>query len=64
MITRSLGAARKFLAEHGEIVLKPLRRAGGVFKIGGDGFNLTVLMDCSTRPIANRMSFRRFFPRS
>ena len=31
MITRSLGAARKFLAEHGEIVVKPLhgnRRRG------------------------------------
>ena len=30
MITRSLGAARKFLAEHGEIVVKPLHgNAGG-----------------------------------
>ena len=35
MITRSLGAARKFLAEHGEIVLKPLHGNAGkaVFRI-------------------------------
>ena len=33
LVTRSLGLARKFLAEHGEIVIKPLhgnRRQGGV----------------------------------
>ena len=42
MVTRSLGAARKFLAEHGEIVLKPLHGNAGkaVFKIGRDGANL------------------------
>ena len=39
MLTRSLGAARKFLAEHGDIVLKPLHGNAGkaVFKIGRDG---------------------------
>ncbi len=47
MITRSLGAARKFLAEQGEIVLKPLHGNAGkaVFKISGDGGNLTALME-------------------
>src|SRR5438309_3785952 len=36
MITRSLGAARKFIADHGEVVLKPLHGNAGkaVFKIG------------------------------
>src|SRR6185436_19617299 len=35
-VTRSLGVARKFLAEHGECVLKPLHGNAGkaVFKIG------------------------------
>jgi glutathione synthase len=47
MVTRSLGAARKFLAEHGEIVLKPLHGNAGkaVFKISGDGSNLSALME-------------------
>ena len=47
MLTRSLGAARKFLAEHGEIVLKPLHGNAGkaVFRIGGDGGNLAALME-------------------
>src|SRR6476659_1418916 len=47
MITRSLGAARKFLADHGDIVIKPLHGNAGkaVFKIGRDGANLTALME-------------------
>ena len=47
MITRSIGAARKFLADHGDIVLKPLHgyAGGAVFKIGRDGTNLLALME-------------------
>jgi glutathione synthase len=47
MLTRSLGAARKFLAEHGEIVIKPLHGNAGkaVFKIGKDGANLAALLE-------------------
>ena len=46
-ITRSLGLARKFLAEHGEIVVKPLHGNGGkaVFKVGSDGANLASLIE-------------------
>src|SRR4029079_11801203 len=38
-VTRSVGAARKFLAEHKEIVFKPLQGNGGkaIFKIGSSG---------------------------
>src|SRR5215213_5195405 len=41
-VTRSLGLARKFLAEHEEIVVKPLHGNGGkaVFKVGRNGENL------------------------
>src|SRR5438309_5940481 len=41
LITRSLDEARKFLAEHKEIVVKPLHGNGGkaVFKVGSDGQN-------------------------
>jgi glutathione synthase len=47
MITRSVGAARKFLEEHGEIVVKPLHGNGGkaIFKIGRDGSNLSSLIE-------------------
>jgi len=46
-VTRSLGVARKFLAEHGEIVVKPLHGNGGkaVFKVGRDGANLASLIE-------------------
>jgi glutathione synthase len=46
-VTRSLGLARKFLAEHEEIVVKPLHGNGGkaVFKVGRDGQNLASLIE-------------------
>ena len=47
LLTRSLGAAREFLAEHGEIVVKPLHGNAGkaVFKVGRDGANLAPLIE-------------------
>jgi glutathione synthase len=47
MVTRSLGAARKFLETHGDVVLKPLHGNAGkaVFKISSDGANLSALME-------------------
>ena len=47
MITRSVGAAKVFLAEHGSCVLKPLHGNAGkaVFKIEPDGGNLAPLME-------------------
>ena len=47
LITRSVGAARRFLEEHGEIVVKPLHGNGGkaIFKIGRDGANLSSLIE-------------------
>ena len=47
MITRSIGAAREFHKEHGEIVIKPLHGNAGkaVFKVGNDGGNLAPLME-------------------
>ena len=47
MITRSLDETRDFLAEHGEIVVKPLYGNAGsaVFRIGQDGANLAALVE-------------------
>jgi glutathione synthase len=47
LLTRSLGAARRFLERHGEIVVKPLHGNAGkaVFKVGRDGANLAALIE-------------------
>ena len=47
VLTRSENVARKFLAEHGEAVLKPLHGNAGkaVFKVGRDGANLSALLE-------------------
>ena len=47
LITRSLSLAREFLAEHEEVVVKPLHGNGGkaVFKVGSDGANLASLIE-------------------
>jgi glutathione synthase len=47
LLTRSLGAARRFLEQHAEIVVKPLHGNAGkaVFKVGRDGANLSALIE-------------------
>jgi glutathione synthase len=64
MITRSLGAARKFLSEHGEIVLKPLHGNGGkaIFKIGSDGANLSSLIEVFNTSYVEPHMVQAFLP--
>ena len=64
IITRSLGAAREFLAQHGEIVLKPLHgfAGGSVFRIGGDGRNLASLMELFNRAYREPHVVQAFIP--
>ncbi len=47
LITRSLSEVRRFQAQHGDIVVKPLYGNAGsaVFKIGADGGNLAALTE-------------------
>jgi glutathione synthase len=47
VLTRSLGVAKHFIAQHGEAVLKPLHGNAGkaVFKIGRDRANLSALLE-------------------
>jgi glutathione synthase len=51
LITRSLDELRRFHADHGEIVLKPLHGNAGaaVFRIGKDGQNLVPLAELFAR---------------
>ena len=64
MITRSLGAARKFLAEHGEIVVKPLHgfAGGSVFRIGPDGRNLASLVELFNAAYREPHVIQKFIP--
>jgi glutathione synthase len=63
-ITRSLGLARKFLGEHGEIVIKPLHgfAGGSVFRIGSDGRNLASLMEVFNRTYREPHVIQKFLP--
>jgi len=63
-ITRSLGLARKFLADHGEIVLKPLHgfAGGSVFRIGSDGRNLASLIELFNRTYREPHMLQKFLP--
>lgn len=63
-ITRSLGLARKFLAEHGEIVIKPLHgfAGGSVFRISRDGQNLASLIELFNRTYREPHVIQKFLP--
>jgi len=63
-ITRSLGLARKFLAEQGEIVVKPLHgfAGGSVFRIGEDGRNLASLMELFNKSYREPHVLQKFIP--
>jgi len=63
-ITRSLGLARKFLAEHGDIVIKPLHgfAGGSVFRIGADGRNLASLMELFNSTYREPHVIQKFLP--
>ena len=63
-VTRSLGLARKFLAEHGEIVVKPLHGNGGkaVFKVGRNGENLASLIELFNTAYREPHMLQKFLP--
>jgi len=63
-ITRSLGLTRKFLAEHSDIVIKPLHgfAGGSVFRVGSDGRNLASLMELFNRTYREPHVIQKFIP--
>ena len=64
MLTRSLGATRHFLAEHKDIVIKPLHgfAGGSVFRIGSDGRNLASLVELFNRTYREPHVVQKFLP--
>jgi glutathione synthase len=63
-VTRSLGVARKFLAEHEEIVVKPLHGNGGkaIFKVDRDGQNLASLIEVFNTAYREPHMLQAFLP--
>lgn len=63
-VTRSRGLARKFLEEHGEIVIKPLHgfAGGSVFRIGADGRNLASLIELFNSTYREPHVLQKFLP--
>jgi glutathione synthase len=63
-LTRSRGLARKFLAEQGEIVVKPLHgfAGGSVFRIGSDGRNLASLIELFNLTYREPHVLQKFIP--
>ncbi|HET9458616.1 MAG TPA: glutathione synthase [Sphingomicrobium sp.] len=64
LLTRSLDLARDFLAEHGEIVVKPLHgfAGGSVFRISADGRNLASLMELFNAAYREPHVVQKFLP--
>jgi glutathione synthase len=64
MITRSLGATRKFMEEHGEIVIKPLHGNGGkaVFRVPATGDNLGALVEVFNQMWVEPFMVQKFLP--
>jgi glutathione synthase len=64
VITRSRGLTRKFLAEHGEIVIKPLHgfAGGSVFRVGPDGRNLASLIELFNSMYREPHVVQKFLP--
>ena len=64
LVTRSLDEARRFLADHGEIVVKPLHGNGGkaIFKVGRDGANLSSLIEVFNTAYREPHMIQAFLP--
>src|SRR4029079_3590610 len=64
VINSSRGLTRKFLAEHRDIVVKPLHgfAGGSVFRIGSDGQNLASLMELFNQTYREPHVLQAFVP--
>jgi glutathione synthase len=64
LVTRSEADIRKFHAEHGDIILKPLDGMGGmgIFRVGPDGLNLGSISETLNRDGAQTVMVQRYLP--
>ena len=64
LVTREPEAVRRFHAEHGEIILKPLDGMGGmgIFRVGPDGLNLGSITETLNHHGATTLMVQKFLP--
>jgi glutathione synthase len=64
LVTRSADEVRRFHAEHGDIILKPLDGMGGmgIFRVGPDGLNLGSIVETLNHEGATTIMVQRFVP--
>jgi glutathione synthase len=64
LVTRDPEAVKRFHAEHGEIILKPLDGMGGmgIFRVGPDGLNLGSITETLNNGGATTIMVQRFVP--
>jgi glutathione synthase len=64
LVTRQESLVRNFLAEHGDIVLKPLDGMGGasVFRIHGADHNISVILETLTHYGTRTIMVQRYIP--
>jgi glutathione synthase len=64
MVTRDAALIHEFLAEHGDIILKPLDGMGGtsVFRVNGKDPNLNVIIETITHYGARTVMAQRYIP--
>jgi glutathione synthase len=64
LVTRDAEDVKRFHAEHGEIILKPLDGMGGmgIFRVGPDGLNLGSIVETLNRHGTTTIMVQRFVP--
>jgi glutathione synthase len=64
LVTRQADEVRRFHAEHGDIILKPLDGMGGmgIFRVGPDGLNLGSIIETLNGHGATTIMVQRFVP--
>ena len=64
LVTREESEVRRFHAEHGDIILKPLDGMGGmgIFRVGADGLNLGSIVETLNRDGATTIMVQRYVP--
>ena len=64
LVTRRADSLREFLAEHGDIILKPLGEMGGasIFRVKTDDPNISVIIENLTHHGASYIMAQRFIP--
>jgi glutathione synthase len=62
LVTRSEADVKRFHAEHGDIILKPLDGMGGmgIFRVGADGLNLGSIVETLNRDGAQTLMVQRY----